>query len=82
MALYVVLLGFVTFGMGRAFDPNLYWGIPLCAFLLFLMFVGINWLVRDAERRARLVPYAKWLILAGVIGNVILFVWKHWGLQR
>ena len=79
LALYVVALATITVLMGHTFGSELYWGIPIAAGFLFLVFVGINHLVRDPERRARLAPYAKWLIWAAVLGNIILFGGDYWG---
>jgi len=77
-AVYVLALAAITVFFGHQFRTELYWGIPIGAGSLVLFFVGINRLVRDPERRARLAPYAKWLIWAGILGNIILFVWDHW----
>ena len=74
---YLLALAAITVFFGHEFGRELYWGIPLGTGFLVFLFFGINWLVRNPERRSRLVPYAKWLILAGIIGNILLFIWKH-----
>ena len=76
---YVLVLVAIIGFLGHQFDTRLYWGIPIVTGLLILFFIGINWLVRDPERRLRLAPYAKWLILAAVVINIFLFFWDNFG---
>lgn len=75
---YCLILAIITILFGHEFGKELYWGIPIGVGFLLLFFFGVNWLVRNPERRASLAPYAKWLILAGILGNIILFIWKHY----
>lgn len=79
IALYLLAFALITGTLGHAFDPRLYWVIPIGAGFLVVFFAALNWLVRDPDRRTRLRPYAKWLILAAVLGNVILLLFKIYG---
>ena len=75
--MYVVALLVITIVLGRTVDEHLYWGFPVVAGLLIGFFIVVNRTARDSEQRARLLPYAKWLIYCGVAVNVALMIWKH-----
>ena len=78
LGVYILAVAAITAFLGHQFGAKLYWGIPVGVGFLVFFFIGINCLVRDRDRRARLAPYAKWLIWAAVMGNIILIVWGHW----
>lgn len=77
--LYIIALGIITWLLGSRFDRMLYFAVPIAAGFIILFIAGINKVVRDPHRRSQLMPHAKWLICAAIIGNVLITVWKILG---